>query len=88
MFIISVPSDFVSHLEEYTQEGYRVLGVAYRDLSSRLSYPKMQRLSREEVETDLCFLGLVVLENRLKPETTGIIAMLRGANIRTIMVTG
>lgn len=48
----------------------------------------MQRLTREEVETDLCFLGLVVLENRLKPQTTGVISVLRGANIRTVMVTG
>jgi hypothetical protein len=28
------------------------------------------------------------MENRLKPETTGIIGMLRNASIRTIMVTG
>ncbi|XP_054268548.1 polyamine-transporting ATPase 13A3 [Macrosteles quadrilineatus] len=84
----TIPTDFSRQLEEYTQEGYRVLGVAYRDLPSRVSYPKMQRLSREEVETDLCFLGLVVLENRLKPQTNGVIAVLRAANIRTIMVTG
>lgn len=83
-----VPVDFNRELEEYTQEGYRVLGLAYRDLPSRISYPKMQRLLREDVETDLCFLGLVVLENRLKPETTGVIALLRAANIRSIMVTG
>uniref|UniRef100_A0A1B6M8G3 Cation-transporting P-type ATPase C-terminal domain-containing protein n=1 Tax=Graphocephala atropunctata TaxID=36148 RepID=A0A1B6M8G3_9HEMI len=84
----TVPADFSRQLEEYTQEGYRVLGIAYRDLPSRISYPKMQRLMREEVEADLCFLGLVVLENRLKPQTTGVIDILRTANIRTIMVTG
>lgn len=84
----TIPKDFSVRLEEYTREGYRVLGVGYRELPSRISYPKMQRLTREEVEADLCFLGLVVLENRLKPQTTGVISVLRGANIRTVMVTG
>jgi len=40
------------------------------------------------VETDLIFLGLVVLENRLKPATTSEMAVLKAAGIRTIMVTG
>ncbi|XP_075212316.1 polyamine-transporting ATPase anne boleyn isoform X2 [Lycorma delicatula] len=84
----TIPHDFCKRLEGYTQEGYRVLGIAYRNLPSRLTYPKIQRLSREEVEVDLCFLGLVVLENRLKPQTTGVISVLKGANIRTVMVTG
>jgi len=43
---------------------------------------------REEVETDLTFLGLIVLENRLKPETKGVIQVLKNADIRSIMVTG
>ena len=43
---------------------------------------------REEVEVDLTFLGLIVLENRLKPETTGVMKILKKAAIRTIMVTG
>ena len=43
---------------------------------------------REQVECDLTFLGLLVMENRLKPETTPVIRQLSEANIRTIMVTG
>ncbi|KAL1121979.1 hypothetical protein AAG570_003387, partial [Ranatra chinensis] len=85
---VTVPADFDRTLEEYTREGYRVLGVGYKDLPARLSYAKMQRLTREEVEGGLTFLGLVVMENRLKPQTTGVLQMLRDANIRTIMVTG
>ncbi|RZF39245.1 hypothetical protein LSTR_LSTR010339 [Laodelphax striatellus] len=82
----TVPDDFSKQLEEFTQEGYRVLGLAYRNLA--VTYHKACRLEREEIETDLCFLGLVVMENRLKPETTGVIKVLRDANIRTVMVTG
>jgi cation-transporting ATPase 13A3/4/5 len=43
---------------------------------------------REQVECDLTFLGLLVMENRLKPETAPVIQQLLEANMRTIMVTG
>lgn len=40
------------------------------------------------MECNLTFLGLLVMENRLKPQTTPVIHKLLEANIRTIMVTG
>lgn len=83
-----MPSDFNSILQAYTQEGYRVLAVGYRPLPAKMNFVKIQRLSREEVESCLVFLGLVILENRLKPESIGVLATLKKANIRTIMVTG
>lgn len=43
---------------------------------------------REEVETDLQMLGLLILQNTIKPETSPVIAQLRDARIRTVMVTG
>ena len=43
---------------------------------------------REQVEKNLNFLGLLVMENKLKPETTPVINELKEANIRCIMVTG
>ncbi|KAL8601674.1 hypothetical protein ACOMHN_033850 [Nucella lapillus] len=84
----TVPMDFHSMLTAYTQHGYRVIALAKKQLPSKLTYPKIQRLQREQVECDLTFLGLLVMENRLKPETTPIIHQLLEANIRTIMVTG
>lgn len=53
-----------------------------------MSYAKIQRISREKIECDLTFLGFVILENRLKPDTLEIINNLMAANIRTVMVTG
>jgi cation-transporting P-type ATPase 13A2 len=53
-----------------------------------ISYTAVQRLSREDVERDLTFGGLIVLENRLKPETTENISILHRANIKMVMVTG
>ncbi|XP_072266255.1 probable cation-transporting ATPase 13A5 [Pyxicephalus adspersus] len=42
----------------------------------------------EEVECDMEFLGLLILENRLKPETQPVLEELNTANIRTVMITG
>ena len=40
------------------------------------------------MESDLNFLGLLILQNQLKPESTPVIGTLHSANIRTVMVTG
>ncbi|XP_063864679.1 polyamine-transporting ATPase 13A3-like isoform X3 [Scylla paramamosain] len=82
----TVPTDFSEQLLQYTIQGYRVLALAWRPL--KLSYLKAQRINRDEVECDLQFLGLLVMENRLKKETTPVIAQLHRAHIKTIMVTG
>ncbi|XP_049844952.1 polyamine-transporting ATPase 13A3 isoform X1 [Schistocerca gregaria] len=83
----TVPADFDTVLQGYAQEGYRVLALAYKGLP-KINYVKTQRIQREEIESNLIFLGLIVMENRLKPETTGIIKQLKSANIRTVMITG
>lgn len=62
--------------------------MAYKPLVRKMTYAKVQRVSREKIECDLIFLGFVILENRLKPDTCDIINDLSSANIRTIMVTG
>uniref|UniRef100_A0A1I8IKA6 Cation-transporting ATPase n=2 Tax=Macrostomum lignano TaxID=282301 RepID=A0A1I8IKA6_9PLAT len=84
----SIPADFHNQLMEYTSHGYRVIGLAYRPLSPSVSLQSAQKLNRGEFEYDLQFLGLLVMENRLKPETVGSIGTLLGAKIRPVMVTG
>lgn len=83
----SIPLDFSSRLQEYTEKGYRVLGLAYRPLAS-MNYSKVQRAAREDLEKNLTFVGLLVMGNMLKPETTHVIETLLLANIRTVMITG
>uniref|UniRef100_K7G2Q9 Cation-transporting ATPase n=1 Tax=Pelodiscus sinensis TaxID=13735 RepID=K7G2Q9_PELSI len=43
---------------------------------------------REELESDLTFLGLLIMENRLKAETKPVLEELSAARIRSVMVTG
>ncbi|KAG0418795.1 hypothetical protein HPB47_004586 [Ixodes persulcatus] len=82
----SVPPDFGATLTWYTQQGHRVLALAHRPLTAGLA--KVHRLPREELECGLTFVGLLVMENRLKPETTAVIRTLRRADVRAVMVTG
>ncbi|KAI1725903.1 haloacid dehalogenase-like hydrolase domain-containing protein [Ditylenchus destructor] len=82
----TVPSDYQTHVDNYARHGYRLIAVASRELE--MNYVKAQKIKRELIECDLTLLGLIVMENRLKPQTVGVIAQLNKADIRTVMITG
>lgn len=82
-----MPEDLTSRLQEYTEQGYRVIAVGRRTLSET-SYTKIQRMRREDVERDMEFLGMIILENRLKPETEPVIGVLKQACMKLVMITG
>ncbi|XP_075823683.1 putative cation-transporting ATPase 13A4 isoform X1 [Microtus pennsylvanicus] len=81
----TVPSSFISELQIYTTQGFRVIALAYKKLESDCP---ATALMREKVESDLVFLGLLILENRLKEETKPVLEELISARIRTVMITG
>lgn len=84
----TVPVNFPELLKDYTLQGYRVLALAHRKLDSKLSWHHSQKIKRDQVEKDLTFLGLLIMQNTLKPETTPVIKALKDAKIRCVMVTG
>uniref|UniRef100_A0A8C3K5W0 Cation-transporting ATPase n=1 Tax=Calidris pygmaea TaxID=425635 RepID=A0A8C3K5W0_9CHAR len=81
----TVPSNFESKLLLYTAQGFRVIGLACKSLQAG---KQSTDLTREEVESDLTFLGLLIMENRLKRETKPVLEELSAARIRSVMVTG
>ena len=48
----------------------------------------MQKMRREEAESQLDFLGFIIFENKLKPTTTAVLEELGEASIRKVMCTG
>ncbi|XP_013855293.1 probable cation-transporting ATPase 13A3 isoform X2 [Austrofundulus limnaeus] len=84
----TVPEDFAEVLECYTKQGFRVIALARRRLEAKLSWHKVQNISRDHIETNMEFLGLIIMQNKLKVETPGVLQDLHKANIRTVMVTG
>jgi cation-transporting ATPase 13A3/4/5 len=82
-----VPDDLNSTLQIYTEQGYRVIAMGRRSLVET-SYAKIRRMRREDMEQELEFLGMIVLENRLKPETEPVVGVMRGAHLKIVMITG
>ncbi|KAF5380526.1 hypothetical protein D9615_004513 [Tricholomella constricta] len=83
----SFPQDYEDLLSYYTKRGYRVIAIAGKSIEG-LSWLKAQRMKREQAESGLQFLGLVIFENRLKPGTTPAIQALRSAHLACRMITG
>ncbi|KAI0373603.1 Ca-transporting ATPase, partial [Pilatotrama ljubarskyi] len=81
------PSDYDDLLSYYTKRGYRVIAMAGKSIEG-LSWLKAQRMKREQAESNLQFLGLVIFENKLKPGTTPAIQTLRAAHFACRMITG
>ncbi|XP_023025264.2 polyamine-transporting ATPase 13A3 isoform X1 [Leptinotarsa decemlineata] len=83
----SLPEDLLFRLEEYTGQGYRVIALGKKELKG-VSFQDVMKLGREAVESELEFIGLIVLENKLKPQTTEVIKTLKDARLKVVMITG
>ncbi|XP_048839261.1 cation-transporting ATPase 13A2 isoform X2 [Brienomyrus brachyistius] len=81
----SIPATFSDTLSHFANDGFRVLALAYKPLDETLC---LKTIEREAVESSMRFLGLLVMKNVVKPETPGVITILRNAQLRTVMVTG
>ncbi|KAF8590974.1 Ca-transporting ATPase [Ramaria rubella] len=83
----SFPRDYDDLLSYYTNRGFRVIAIAGKSIEG-LSWLKAQRMKREQAESGLKFLGLIIFENKIKPGTTPAIQTLRAAHLGCRMVTG
>uniref|UniRef100_A0A8D2JDC7 Cation-transporting ATPase n=1 Tax=Varanus komodoensis TaxID=61221 RepID=A0A8D2JDC7_VARKO len=85
----TVPANFQTELEYFTSQGFRVLALAHKELfPAATGTVAFCLLPRESLEAGLTFLGLLVMENRLKSETVPVLEELSDARIRSVMVTG
>ncbi|XP_053988390.1 polyamine-transporting ATPase 13A3-like [Hylaeus volcanicus] len=82
----TIPRDIMFCLKRYTEQGYRVIAMGRTVLTENSD--KITKLPRDAVEQNLEFLGLVIMENRLKSPTVPVIKELRTANIHVLMITG
>ncbi|KAL1302559.1 hypothetical protein AAFC00_002941 [Neodothiora populina] len=83
----SFPPDYEELLSYYTHRGFRVIACATKHIF-KLNWLKVQKMKREEAESNLEFVGFIIFENKLKDTTTDVISEIRDANIRTVMCTG
>ena len=81
-----MPACFEDELAKLTRRGFRVLALASRTIEKPSH--KLEKLDRADCETDLEFLGLLVMQNQLKKKSEPILRELSEAGIRSLMVTG
>ena len=78
----SLPEDFDSVLNEFAQNGMRIIAFAQKPISD-------PNLNQSQIETkDLTFVGFLLLANPIKPETRKTIQDLQFVNIKNAMITG
>ncbi|KAL7274630.1 hypothetical protein RUND412_002462 [Rhizina undulata] len=83
----SFPENYDEILAYYTHRGYRVIACATKHIPN-LSWIKAQKMKRADAESGLDFAGFIIFENKLKPQTSGVILELKQAAIRKAMCTG
>ena len=83
----TIPKDFNEQLNHYTSQGYRVLAMGSKIIN--MDFTKALEVNRTFCEKDLVFLGLLIVQNKLKAATNGTLKTLtRKAHIRVRMATG
>lgn len=68
-------------LEEFTNRGLRVLGLAYSQL-------RHKSLKQEDIEINLTFIGLAGMIDPPRPEVKSAIKKCKQAGIKVVMITG
>ena len=82
----TIPTNFNEILSKYTTKGFRVLALGAKLL--KMDYLQSQKIERNLVESNMIFLGLLIVQNKLKHNTTHSIEKLGNANLRMVMATG
>lgn len=77
----SIPANFTEVLSKYTKEGFRVIALSYKSLLLPNNDQLDAANERDFYEINLTFAGFLIFENKLKPETTANIALLKQNDI-------
>ena len=79
----SVPIDFQTQVNQSAREGIYQISVGQKELHSNY-----EELTRDDLETNLTFLGVLNFKNLIREETNGVMSQLEAGDIKSVMVTG
>ena len=82
----TIPENFNDTLNKYAIKGFRILAMAFKTI--KMSYIQSQQISRDKAESKMIFLGLLIVQNKLKPETKPTLNILENAGLKMVMATG
>ncbi|OAD04089.1 hypothetical protein MUCCIDRAFT_82030 [Mucor lusitanicus CBS 277.49] len=86
-----IPANFDEITSQSARVGCYVLGMAHRDLGILSQQDEDQlatHCTRDQLESDLTFIGLVLFKNLLKEDTADAIQQIKQGDVRVVMITG
>ena len=83
----NLPDCYFERLDTLTREGHRVIALA-EATPTKIKAHRINKAKREDLELSPKFLGFLIMQNKLKPQTGPVLAELNRAGIQSIMVTG
>jgi len=84
----NTPGDVHSEFSKDATKGYRILGLASRQLPSQFKEEDLQSTDRHLYEAELEFAGGILFDNNVKWRSKPVIKELAEANISSTIVTG
>ena len=84
----NMPFNYDQRASKLAREGCYVLAMAHRNLGNQIDRETVCGWTRDQLESDVSLLGLVLFKNMLKPDTAEAIAELKQGDIQTVMITG
>lgn len=85
--LATVPDFYDDTYKWYTRRGSRVLALGYKETES-MSQDKINKFTRDAVESSLTFAGFLVFHCPLKPDAIETLKMLIDSSHRCVMITG
>ena len=82
----TIPANFTTILAKYTMKGLRVLALSMKKV--QMDFVNSQKVERDKVEKNMIFLGLLIVQNKVKAETKPSIDILHNARLKMVMATG
>ncbi|KIY47748.1 hypothetical protein FISHEDRAFT_65997 [Fistulina hepatica ATCC 64428] len=83
----SVPRNYDDTYKWYTRRGSRVLALGMKEMES-MGVDKINKLLREQVESQLHFAGFLIFHCPLKADACDTLKMLADSSHRCVMITG
>nr|MDO8109131.1 cation-transporting P-type ATPase [Candidatus Sigynarchaeota archaeon] len=72
-------------VQKWASKGYRMLGIGWKSLKA---LPEGQEYPRDETETDLAFLGFVVIQDPPRDGVKDAVRACENAGVTVVMITG
>lgn len=84
----ALPKMYKETARRLARGGMRVLALAQKFLDSNLTSSQLMKISREDAESELTFVGFVCFECPLRSDSRKVVRMLKKSNHLVTMITG